>query len=144
MIEFFSNLMDKFGKQILDLLKTVASILLKVMNYVENRRNDKIKEEERKIEKQLEKDIKKVADKGTIEDLLDLKRISVVFIMTVILCGCVNNYSITVDMVKPWEGHYFKTEDFNEATKDIRLEKGESIWVLSNNTLNRVLNNLTK
>jgi hypothetical protein len=43
-----------------------------------------------------------------------------------------------------WEGHYMTEADFRRGTADIRLEKGESVWVLSNRTLKRVLKNVQK
>ncbi len=45
---------------------------------------------------------------------------------------------------EPWEGHYMTEGDFRRGTADIRLEKGESVWVLSNRTLKRVLKNVQK
>ena len=47
-------------------------------------------------------------------------------------------------MTKPWEGHFYTTNDFVKAASTIHLEKGESVWVLSNKTLLKVLENSRK
>lgn len=54
-----------------------------------------------------------------------------------LLTGCTN--AIYVNTVKPWEGHYFNTNEFYNATKNINLSKKETIWVLSDITLKQVL-----
>ena len=60
----------------------------------------------------------------------------------VVCAGCVSEPKI--ESTKLWEGHYFTVQEFNDKTKDISLDKNESIWVLSNNTLNRLLKNTRK
>ena len=56
------------------------------------------------------------------------------------LSGCMSKAPV-VQSTKPWENHYMDTASFYEGTKDIKLNEGESIWVLSNKTLARLLNN---
>lgn len=64
-----------------------------------------------------------------------------VFILSLFaLVGCVSDQP-TIQTVKSWEGHYMSVEDFNKQTNNIKLDKDESIWVLSNRTLKRVLKN---
>ena len=63
--------------------------------------------------------------------------------MLILAAGCIN-MTVNVDPVKSWEGHYKSTNDFYKATKDIQLENDESIWVLSDKTLNRVLKNVER
>ena len=67
-----------------------------------------------------------------------LKIIAIMLLM--LASGCMSN-DIVVDPVQPWEGHYMTVEEFKEKTADIQLESNQSIWVLSNNTLKRVLKN---
>ena len=55
--------------------------------------------------------------------------------------GCITKVDVVVDPIKPWEGHYMTAEEFKEKTAEIQLDEGESIWVISNNTLKRVLRN---
>lgn len=64
-----------------------------------------------------------------------------IFLIIVFLNGCYIN-NIVIDPVKTWEGHYMTIEEFKTSTSDIVLEKDETIWVLSNTTLKRVLKNL--
>lgn len=59
------------------------------------------------------------------------------------LCGCIHK-EINIQVTKPYEGHYFTTNDFYKATKNILLLEDESIWVLSNTTLKQLLKNTGK
>lgn len=62
-----------------------------------------------------------------------------------LVSGCINTKpDITVQTVKTWEGHYVSVQQMLDNTKNMELEKGESIWVLSNNTLYRLLSNVKK
>jgi hypothetical protein len=58
-----------------------------------------------------------------------------------LLSGCV---SVTLNSTKSWEGHFKNVEEFKAATENITLDKNETIWVLSNRTLKRVLKNTGK
>lgn len=69
-----------------------------------------------------------------------MMKISILTIMICILSGC-TTIQPTIQVTKQWEGHYKSEKEFYNSTKDIKLEKNESIWVLSNRTLIRVLNN---
>lgn len=55
--------------------------------------------------------------------------------------GCI---SIVVDPVRQWEGHYYTAEEVKVAVESISLHKGESVWILSDSTLARVLKNNRK
>lgn len=75
--------------------------------------------------------------------MLDLKRAMPVLAAAFILAGVAGCSSPAVEIdlqtTRQWEGHYYKAEDFYAATRSVALERGESIWVLSNRTLERVL-----
>lgn len=58
-----------------------------------------------------------------------------------LLCGCIGQ-QISIEATKSWENHYFSVEEFKAGTESIQLEKGETIWVLSNKTLKRTLENV--
>lgn len=61
----------------------------------------------------------------------------------VFLTGCINfTIEPKVEATKHWENHYFNVEDFKKSTQNIELSEGESIWVLSNTTLSRLLKNV--
>lgn len=47
-----------------------------------------------------------------------------------------------VETTKQWEGHYFNRNDAKAAVESIVLEKNESVWILSNSTLKRLLTNV--
>lgn len=57
------------------------------------------------------------------------------------LVGCITAKEPIVETTKPWENHYYSVEQFQNGTKEMTLEKGESVWVISNRTLSRVLKN---
>ena len=66
-----------------------------------------------------------------------LAAVAVAATSAILLIGCVTEPK--VESTKPWENHYFTVEDFKQKTSSIQLDKDESIWVLSNHTLNRLL-----
>lgn len=68
--------------------------------------------------------------------------IYILIISCITLCGCISN--VNVEPTKPWENHYFTVEDFKKSTRNISLDENESIWVLSNTTLSRLLKNTGK
>lgn len=63
---------------------------------------------------------------------------ALLFAILLLVVGC---YSTKVETTKQWEGHYFTVDEMHNATKDMTLDKNESIWILSNNTLKRLLKN---
>lgn len=65
---------------------------------------------------------------------------AILIVLTSLLCGCVTD-KIEVQTTRSWEGHYMTLQTFYMSTTNIVLEKDESIWVLSNRTLNRLLQN---
>lgn len=52
--------------------------------------------------------------------------------------GCVTA-QIEAPIVRPWEGHYTSEKAAIQAVQIMRLERGESVWLLSNSTLKRLL-----
>ena len=68
--------------------------------------------------------------KGT--DMKYIALISLIFI-----AGCFSQPKI--EATQSWENHYFTIEEFRAGTENMKLEKGESIWVLSNKTLKKTL-----
>ena len=62
--------------------------------------------------------------------------------LAMLLQGCATEP--TIQSTQPWEGHYFTVEEFNNGTSNVALGKDESIWVMSNTTLNRLLKNVGK
>ena len=59
-----------------------------------------------------------------------------------LLSGCFTQQAPVVEPTKKWENHYMTAEQFYEGTKDMQLAEGESIWVMSNKTLARLLKNV--
>lgn len=70
-----------------------------------------------------------------------MRKMAFFLTFSLLFLGC-STYEPKVETTKRWENHYFTTNDFYKATSDITLEKGESIWVLSNSTLSRLLKNI--
>jgi uncharacterized protein involved in tolerance to divalent cations len=66
----------------------------------------------------------------------------VVALLASLLAGCINE--IAVMTTKQWEGHYYTTEEAKTAVDNIELDDNESIWLLSNCTLKRLLDNTRK
>ena len=70
--------------------------------------------------------------------------IKIAFIVAIALMhGCTTQNELTIESTKPWEGHYFTTEELNRNINSIQLEKDESIWIITNHTLNRLLKEIS-
>ena len=54
--------------------------------------------------------------------------------------GCIQ-IQPTIQTTKTYEGHFYDKTSAEAAIKTAELQKGESIWILSNTTLKRVLKN---
>ena len=54
-----------------------------------------------------------------------------------LLSGCQS--VLNVESTQPWEGHYYTKQQLEDAVRSINLNDGESIWMMSNHTLNRLL-----
>lgn len=59
-------------------------------------------------------------------------------------CSISNNNDVEITPTKQWEGHYYSVKDVQKAVDGLKLEKNESVWMISNRTLNRVLQNTGK
>jgi len=115
--------------------------LNKTIQYLKDRREDKLKKEEEKKRQDMEKEIDDTCNNGSLGDLIDVVRKykkTSLLIFSLVLCGCVSD-EITVETTKEWENHYMSERDFYNGTNGIKLDKGESIWVISNKTLSRLL-----
>lgn len=58
------------------------------------------------------------------------------------ICACAGCQTITVDPVQSWEGHFYTTNEVHQAIQKLELKKGQSVWILSDSTLSRVLKNV--
>lgn len=108
---------------------------------LEAKQTEKEEREEEKRQKDFEERASEVAQHGTVADLLDLKRAAPVVVAACLLAAGCATEQIHVDFqgTRAWEGRYEKPENFYRATRAVSLERGESIWVLSSRTLERVL-----
>ena len=57
-----------------------------------------------------------------------------------LLAGCTVIQPI-VQTTRPYEGHFYDKTSVEAAVQSIELQEGESVWILSNGTLKRVLKN---
>ena len=96
--------MDKIIDFIKDIgTSTLISILTKLLNVVDkvfiHLENKDIKKEN--------KELKNICDKGTLEDLVNLtkKSLMILIIPSILISGCKSD-QIDVLTTKSWEGHY--------------------------------------
>lgn len=61
--------------------------------------------------------------------------------MIATMTGCISS-EIVVEPTRQWEGHFYTTNEVQFATQRMQLNEGESVWILSNSTLKRVLKNV--
>ena len=139
-MEIFKKILEGLGKNlslVLIMLFDSLESLVGLANRILDRKERKEKEEK---EKKKDDDLKDVCDNGTLDDLINKKIGIFVIFLGVFLSGCMTKtQEINVVSTRPWEGHYKNVQDFYEATRDVKLEDGESIWVLSNKTLYSIL-----
>lgn len=64
------------------------------------------------------------------------------FLLLSFLTGCIST-KLEIKTTYPWEGHYMSVEEFvsNESVKNISLKEGDSIWLISNDTIQLILGN---
>ena len=141
--------MDKIIDFIKDIgTSTLISILTKLLIVIDKAltclENKDIRKENKEIDKS-NKELKDICDKGSLEDLVNLtkKLLMILIIPSILISGCKSD-QIDVLTTKSWEGHYYTVEDFKTKTNDIKLDKKESIWVLSNQSLYYILKHQKK
>ena len=71
-----------------------------------------------------------------------MKKTFIFIFIAFAISGCITNP--TIESTKPWEGHYYNVDDLTEKVSTIQLDKDESMWLMSNHTLNRLLKNTRK
>ncbi len=117
---------------LISIIENVLSAVDRVFLFINKR---EIKKENKEIDKS-NKELKDICDRGTLDDLINFtkKSLLILIIPSLIISGCKSD-QINVLTTKSWEGHYQTVEDFKKNTQDIKLDKKESIWVLSNHSL---------
>lgn len=88
---------------IISILKKFLNVVDKVFTYLENK---DIKKENKEIDKS-NKELKDICDKGTLEDLVNFtkKSLLMIIIPSILISGCKSD-KIDVLTTKSWEGHY--------------------------------------
>ena len=121
---------------LISIIENVLSVVDRVVLFINKR---EIKKENKEIDKS-NKELKDICDRGTLDDLINFtkKSLLILIIPSLMISGCKSD-QINVLTTKSWEGHYQTVEDFRNKTNDIKLDKKESIWVLSNQSLYYIL-----
>ena len=68
-------------------------------------------------------------------------KVLVVVAAILLISGCRTPYP-PVEPTQAWEGHYFGKAAAEDAVSKIVLNEGQSVWILSNSTLKRLLINV--
>lgn len=140
-LAFLKGRMDtRFGL----LLMKIVDVAKSCFAFLNSNLESKNAKEAKKEQAEAEKKAKQVCDKGSLDDLFDLKKFNkslCIAFCLFLVCGCGKTVEISCQTTKAWEGHYFTIKEFQQATKDLELERGESVWVLSNRSLYRVISN---
>ena len=140
-MEIAKKILNVLGANLVSLLIKLVDAIKSVFGYLDHNLSYKEQKEAKKEEKKEKDEIKDICDHGSLDDLFDkFTRVSLVFLSFSFIAGCISTNDVDVQVTKQWEGHYLSEKDFYKATREIELEKNESIWVLSNRSLNRVLN----
>ena len=132
------KILEVLGKDLSKMLMKVLDTVKEVFSFLEHRQEYKEEKQQKKDDAKEEKEIEKICDKGSLDDLLEKFTGVTAIALVLFLYGCATT-QLEVTTTRQWEGHYFTAREFHEATSQIDLQKGESIWVLSNKTLNKIL-----
>lgn len=68
-------------------------------------------------------------------------RLSIICALSLVLSGCMTEKIVDIQTTKQWEGHFFTKQQVYEKIENMNLEKNESVWIISNETLFRILEN---
>ena len=71
-----------------------------------------------------------------------MKKTVIFILLAFAISGCTTKP--TIESTKPWEGHYYTVDELKDKVDTIKLDKDESMWLMSNHTLNRLLKNTRK
>lgn len=61
-------------------------------------------------------------------------------VLAMLLAGCATQP--VVEPTEVWEGHFYNTNQVQEAVQKMQLKDKQSVWILSNTTLKRLLTNV--
>lgn len=70
-----------------------------------------------------------------------MKKIVIFAVLIALITGC---RTTEIPVAEPWEGRYSTVDEFRHKTEGIELKNGQSIWVLSNGTMYRLLKKVEK
>lgn len=132
------KVLEVVGKDLSKLLMKALDAVKEVFSFLKHRQEYKEEKQQKKDDAKEEKEIEKICDKGSLDDLLEKFTRVTAIALVLFLHGCATT-QLEVTTTRQWEGHYFTAREFHKATSQIDLQKDESIWVLSNKTLNKIL-----
>lgn len=142
MIQLVKDIVFKLGDKLADVLICLTSAVREFFQYKNRKLDEKNRKEAEAKKEKTQTELEKVVDSGTLDDLLDAVRKNsvktVVAAFMLFSCGCISR-NIEIQPTNAWEGRYSDCETALEALRGCRLERGQSIWILSNRTLKRVL-----
>ena len=127
------------------MLGKIADAVKIVFQFLNKQKKTNEQKAAQKEKQSLEKKLDDACDRGTLKDLLDataeygsktVKTVAVAGML--LLCGC---ETLNITAAKPYEGRYSTPDAAAKALEGQKLEKGESIWILTNTTLKTLLKN---
>lgn len=142
MIQLVKDIVFKLGDKLADVLIGLTAAARAFFQYKNRKLDEKNRKEAEAKQEKKQTELEKAMDSGTLVDLLDAVRKNsvktAVAAFMLVSCGCISR-NIEIQPTNAWEGRYSDRETALEALRGCRLERGQSIWILSNHTLKRVL-----
>ena len=141
MKKIVQKIASMFGSQLGKVVYAVADAVKTAFMYFTKKLAHVQKKDETQQKRRNMKTIDDICDNGSLDDLLDIASKTFILLLSVAAfgTGCMTRNVIELQPTRVWEGHYFTKQQFVDATQSIELKDGESVWVLSNHTLSRVL-----
>ena len=140
---------DLLGKGLISAICKLCDAVTCVFQYLRAKDEKKQKDAEQKEIADAEKEIADACDNGSLDDLMDAtekmkktknkKFMTLAAVLLLAVSGCVT--TVDVYPAKSWEGRYDNESKLLEAAKNVDLGAGESVWLLSNRTMKRLLTN---
>lgn len=142
MIQLVKDIVFKLGDKLADVLIGLTAAARAFFQYKNRKLDEKNRKEAEAKQEKKQTELEKAVDSGTLVDLLDAVRKNsvktAVAAFMLVSYGCISR-NIEIQPTNAWEGRYSDRETALEALRGCRLERGQSIWILSNRTLKRVL-----
>jgi len=148
MMNVIAALNGMLRDNVLSMLSKLCDAVKKAFEYLDNARNEKSRKAAAKEKSEAEDTVRNACRKGDLCDLLDsvgkLRKARSKSCANAVIAICAFMFAggcTTIDVytTKQWEGRYSDADQAAKALHGVKLGRKESVWLLSSQTLERIL-----